>query len=709
MTWFRRLCLLCLLLTPETLLADFRAGAVAVDITPDQLPVLVNGGMLSRTAESVKTRLHARAIALADGQEQLVIVVVDSCMLPRDLIDEAKKFAADKTGIPIDHILISATHAHSVPSSIAILGTAADDAYIPFLRGKLVEAVSAAQANLEPAQIGSGNVNAEKYTALRRWIRRPDRIALDPFGNPTVRANMHAARNPDDVVGQSGPEDPELALISFQARSGRPIAVLANFSMHYFGDQALSADYFGLFSEGLKAKIAPQAAEGKPPFVGIMSAGCSGDTYRHDYANPDAREHKLTIEQYTDEMLELALSAYQKIQYRGDADLEMAQTQLHLNYRVPDQQLLEWSQRVVKEMGDRLPKDTKEVYAREQIFLHEMQSTDVLVQGIRIGEIGIATTPNETYAITGLKIKAASPLAHTVVIELANGAEGYIPPIEQHLLGGYNTWPARSAGLEVEAERKISQAAIHLLERVSGKPRKPTQSEQTSATKAIVALEPVAYWRLDEFSGPRAVDSSGRRHDAIYEPQVSYYLEGPQADLFGKPGSPNRAAHFVDDRLLGRIDALKDRYTVSLWIWNGMPSHARDVAGWFFSRGEDAVLDKRGDHLGVGGASGHEGKLIFLHGDGATVTGGKTEIARWQWNHVALVRDGEHIRVYLNGSSTPEIDTSAAADFAADCQNLFFGGRCDNAANWEGRLDEIAVFDRALTPAELVTISGKHP
>ena len=33
----------------------------------------------------------------------------------------------------------------------------------------------------------------------------------------------------------------------------------------------------------------------------------------------------------------------------------------------------------------------------------------------------------------------------STVIELANGGDGYIPPPEQHLLGGYNTWPARSA------------------------------------------------------------------------------------------------------------------------------------------------------------------------------------------------------------------------------------------------------------------------
>ena len=47
-----------------------------------------------------------------------------------------------------------------------------------------------------------------------------------------------------------------------------------------------------------------------------------------------------------------------------------------------------------------------------------------------------------------------------MVIELANGGDGYIPPPEMHAWGGYNTWAARSAGLEVMAEPKITQAAI---------------------------------------------------------------------------------------------------------------------------------------------------------------------------------------------------------------------------------------------------------
>ncbi len=47
--------------------AELLVGAAVVDVTPDQLPVLINGGMLSRTADSVKTRVNARAIVLSDG------------------------------------------------------------------------------------------------------------------------------------------------------------------------------------------------------------------------------------------------------------------------------------------------------------------------------------------------------------------------------------------------------------------------------------------------------------------------------------------------------------------------------------------------------------------------------------------------------------------------------------------------------------------
>jgi len=689
---------------PNNALAEFRVGASVTDVTPEQLPVLVNGGMRSRSADEVKANVNARALVLDDGKQRLAIVVVDSCMMPRPLLDEAKKLAAEHTKIRPDRMLISASHSHSAPSSMGCLGTDADPNYVPFLREKLAEAIASAEKNLQPAQVGWTVANAEKYTALRRWIRRPDRIADDPFGNQTVRANMHAGRNWDDVTGESGPEDPDLSLIAFQTRDGKPLAVLANFSMHYFGDQALSADYFGLFCEGMKAKLAPDTATGQSPFVGILSHNCSGDIWRRDYTDPEWGKDSHTIETFADGLLKIALDAYKKIEYTSDADLAMAETRMQLNYRVPDKQRLEWAQQIVESMGDRLPKDTAEIYAREQVILHERQSTEIVLQALRIGDIAIGTTPNETYALTGLKLKKQSPLPQTMVIELANGGDGYIPPPEQLLLGGYNTWPARSAGLEIEAEPKITEAVLGLLEQVANKPRRHFTQSRGPAAAAILEAKPEAYWRLDEFAGPRAVDSSGHNCDAIYEPAIAYFLEGPRSNVFCCEGETNRCVHFAGDRLSARLADLGDRYSVSLWFWNGMPLDARPISGWMFSRGHDFGLGPHGDHLGLGGAEDHPGRLVFQHGEAAPVAG-RTEIARWTWNHVLFVRDGENVRIYLNGVPKPEIQTKCPSGFPPGFDRLFFGGRCDNQSNWEGRLDEIAVFDRVLSEEEIKEVA----
>src|SRR5688500_16210736 len=82
--------------------AKLRAGASAVDITPKEFPVIVNGMFEERTATKALDPLAAKALVLENGDVKIAIVVVDSCMLPRDLLDEAKEFASKATGIPTE-------------------------------------------------------------------------------------------------------------------------------------------------------------------------------------------------------------------------------------------------------------------------------------------------------------------------------------------------------------------------------------------------------------------------------------------------------------------------------------------------------------------------------------------------------------------------------------------------------------------------------
>jgi hypothetical protein len=699
-----------------TAAAELQVGAAAVDVSPKQFPVLINGGMLSRTASGITAPVKARAVVLDDGQTRIGIVVVDSCMMPRELIDAAKKLAANRTQIKPDRMLISATHTHSAPSSLSCLGTEADTTYTPLLRAGIAEALVKAEANLEPAFVGWAVSNCAEFTALRRWIRRPDRMDLDPFGNRTVRANMHAGSNWDNVVGESGPEDPDLSMIAFRSKSGRPIAVLANFSMHYYSGQApVGADYFGLFCDGFAERVMPTIKEqskneSAPPFVGLLSHGCSGDIWRRDYTLPkDKYDPYPKMEEYTQALLDRAFGTYESIQYASGADLAMAETRMELKYRVADEQRLEWARTIVDAMGDRPPKDRTEVYAREQLILAERQSTEIVVQAVRIGDIAIATTPNETYALTGLKLKLQSPLPKTMVIELANGGDGYIPPPEQHLLGGYNTWAARSAGLEVQAEPKIAEAGLQLLEAVADKPRRIFRQGLGPASQRLAKLKPVAWWRLDEMAGVWAKDSSGNGEDAVYDPAVAFFLEGPASDKICTPGETNRCVHFAGGRLRARLPQLKQQYTVSMWFWNGMPNDARETTGWLFSHDHNLDLGQHGIHLGLGGTATKPGRLIVQHGDGSGESRpvvGSTEIKRWAWNHVALVREDGRIRVFLNGNARPEIDMQLADQQSLLSPEYFFAGRSDNHSNWEGRLDEITVFDRSLAD-EITRLSNK--
>ena len=141
-----------------------------------------------------------------------------------------------------------------------------------------------------------------------------------------------------------------------------------------------------------------------------------------------------------------------------------------------------------------------------------------------------------------------------------------------------------------------------------------------------------------------------------------------------------------------------------------MPNEGRSTAGWIVSRDNNHGLSPHGDHLGIGGTATVPGKLIFQHGDstGHDPLVGKTTIDRWTWNHVVLIREGTTIRVHLNGNPEPEIQHDSVSVSPAQLKQFYFGGRSDNADNWEGRVDEISVFDRALSPDEVGKLSAGH-
>ncbi len=687
--------------------AGFRAGAYAVDISPTGFPVRVNAMFTERSATNIVDPLFAKALALDDGSTRVVLCVVDTCMIPRDLIDRAKQSVHASTGLPLDRMLVSATHTHSAPSAMGCLGSRVDPNYTEFLAPRLAMAITGALARMVPARAGWAQRDDWEHTFNRRWIRRPDRMLTDPFGQRNVRAHMHPGHESPDAIGPSGPVDPQLSVLAIQRDDGKPLALLANYSQHYYGSPLLSSDYYGRF-----ARHVAKALNAGDDFVGIMSQGTSGDLMWMDYGAP---RREIGYDAYAGEMASLVAALVKSMRWQENVPLKMAERVIELGYRVPDEARLAWAQDAVARLGNRLPQTQPEIYALEATYLHARPRTELKMQALRIGDLGIAAFPNEVFALTGLKVKRQSPFAATFNIELANGAEGYIPPPEQHHLGGYTTWPARTAGLETNAEPRLVEAALALLENVAGQPRRPLIDASGPYAKVVLADQPLAYWRLEEMVGPVAHDSSrAGRHSAAFELGVAFWLPGVDARRSFQPPEPptvngfssraiNRSAHFAGGRLWAEVP-IGTTHTVELWFWNGLPSDARAVTGYFFSRGSDRDPLARGEHLGIGGTvqANAAGRLILFNGNERNeLLVGRTTLELRTWHHVVLVRDGEAARVYLNGRSDPEITGRLSSTVPPGVNTFFLGGRNDGKFNFEGKLDEVAVYPRALKTEEI--------
>ena len=123
------------------------AGAAVSNITP-KLGVSMNGGFQDQTARDVHDELHARCVVLDDGKTRLAIVVADLCMVPREVLDEAKLRAHAMTNIPIDNMMMSATHTHSAGTAGAVFQSEPDADYLVFLSERIADAVARANNNL---------------------------------------------------------------------------------------------------------------------------------------------------------------------------------------------------------------------------------------------------------------------------------------------------------------------------------------------------------------------------------------------------------------------------------------------------------------------------------------------------------------------------------------------------------------------------------
>ncbi|MDP1588103.1 MAG: neutral/alkaline non-lysosomal ceramidase N-terminal domain-containing protein [Prosthecobacter sp.] len=422
--------------------ASLRAGAAAVDITPTQFPMNMPGGFSANMAEKAHDPFHARALVLDDGQTTLAMVVVDILGAGPDVLNEAKALAAAKTGMSVDKMLISSTHTHSGPS-VNTRSEAAAAYYKKFVEG-IAESIIQAHAALKPATVGAAAHPLPDEVFNRRWYLKPGKMPLNPFGRlDTVK--MNPGTSPDVIDRPAGPTDPDITILSVQDAKRKQVAVFANYSLHYVGGAPrgqMSADYFGEF-----ARLMPSRVRGDENFVAMMSNGTSGDINNIPFGvTRPPREPFEQIRLVAAKAADTAWLAHRKIdKHRGDARIGMLQREITLKYRRPSAQDLAEAKAVLavkdKDAIEKLPRLAQN-YARSVVNAAERpeETITVTIQAIRIGDFAVCGIPFETFVEIGLDLKKRSPFPQTMVIGLANGRHGYLPTLEQHKLGGYETW-----------------------------------------------------------------------------------------------------------------------------------------------------------------------------------------------------------------------------------------------------------------------------
>ena len=458
---------------------SLRAGANVTDITPlpDHFPISTAGSMKANFIDKTDERIHCRTIMLAIDDVVVSFTIVDSCLIPRDIADAAKRIASEKIGVPDTGMNIAASHTHSAPTSTPAFQSNPMVKYQIFLTERIAESIVAAHEKLQPAEVGWAVGSDPTQVFNRRWfVNEPYE---NPFGITTDKVKMNPGYNKGSgtVSKPAAPVDPEVPVLAVRSSGPdkTPIALLANYSLHYVGNPPrndegkaqLSGDYFARFAEIMAEKVAP----GDDSYVAILSNGTSGDINNVDYSGPPPEKKYAPGEkmiEVANSVADAAFEAFQTIEYSSSLPIAVTARELELGVRKGTPEELKRAHEILgspEQLINGNLSAREAIYARETLQLREYPDTvPVRLQSVRIGDLCINTTPCETFVEIGLELKEASPFETSFTIELANGYNGYLPTPQQHEWGGYETWRAKSSYLEVDASVKVVDAFKEMME-----------------------------------------------------------------------------------------------------------------------------------------------------------------------------------------------------------------------------------------------------
>jgi len=377
---------------------ELRVGAAKLDITPKDLTNLnpMGGGSFA----GVHDRLYTRALIVDDGKNSAAIVELD--LIETGDTTQVRQRIRKELGIPIDHIIITASHDHSAPrlgdvtpGALAHGGGAESAAYTRMVDDVILDAVKQAKASLQPARFGLQkgsadiNVNRDQYT---------------PQG-------WQMGYNPD------GPSDKTVWVIKFEKSSGEPIAVLFNYAVHStatLGSGLVSGDIAGAAERYVEQHYGDKvvalwtlgpAGDQNPKFAGVAPG------------RPPARATGAPGAGRPDDSWRLAYEAMDAEGFMVGAEVVRV---ANLIQRTNSSARIEAEERVFScplKQGVNQMADMKQA---------QVATVPIHLSLIMLNQIALAGVSGEVVTNIYWHLKKASPLSDTIMVTIANDRIGYI-------------------------------------------------------------------------------------------------------------------------------------------------------------------------------------------------------------------------------------------------------------------------------------------
>ena len=434
-------------------------GAAEIDITPP-VGYRLAGYFNERLATGTHDPLHAKAIVLQQGKEQVALVSCDLVGLSLNVSTIARAQASARTGIPVKNIVVCATHSHTGPlfegplreyfHEVAERKFSRDPQeeidYPAFLVERVVKVLAAAQVNLRPAELQAGVATQRGLSFNRRYWMKNGKVVFNP-----------GQLNPD-IVRPAGPTDPDVGILMARDLATRqPFAGLTVFATHSdtVGGTLYSADYEYYLERTLRA------AYGKD-YVSAFGIGTCGDINHINVSKKEPTSGLAVAERLGSTLGTTVVAAAPYLPVISKPALAVRSTTIQVPFQQATPEQVADARAVMQKFYDNNTSFLTKVAAVKTLDLASLGATRPMeVQVFRLdGETAIACLPCEIFVEFGLAIKRASPFRHTLVISVCNDRPSYVPTLKAFGEGSYEVTNAR---VKPGAGEMLVAAAVKLL------------------------------------------------------------------------------------------------------------------------------------------------------------------------------------------------------------------------------------------------------